>query len=121
MKTGISRKSEIFYCFPKSSSYTFINKYPDYIIRFRNTSIDEFVKNQQDSLEKCAEFICDGGELVYMVNTLDHRETKDIVSRFLQMHPSFTLVKESQILPDKTSGCFLYYAVLKLENNNAED
>ena len=121
MKTGISRKSELFYCFPKSSSYTFINKYPDYIIRFRNTSIDWFVKNQETALERCSEFICDGGELIYMVNTLNHRETKDIVSRFLQMHPSFKMVKENQILPDKTSGGFLYYAILKLENHHAED
>lgn len=83
--------------------------------------IDQFVINQQEALEKCAEFICDGGELIYVVNTLDHRETKDIVYRFLQMHTSFTLVKEKQILPEKTSGSFLYYAVLKLENKSVED
>ena len=121
MKTGISRQCELFYCFPSSSSFAFINKYPDYIVRFRNTSIDAFVKNQQEALEKCSNFICDGGELVYIVNTLNHRETKDIVSRFIQMHPEFALVKENQILPDKTSGSFLYYAVLKLEKKDAED
>lgn len=121
MKTGISRKTELFYCYPKSSSYAYISKYPDYIIRFRNTSIDEFVANQKKALENCAEFICDGGELVYIVNTLNHRETKDVVQAFLQSHPSFKLKKEEQILQDKNLNSFLYYAVLKLENTHAED
>ena len=121
MKTGISRKQEAFYCFPKSSSYTYINMYPDYIVRFRNTQIDQFVLNQQRALDNCAEFICDGGELIYIVNTLNHRETHDVVNRFLQTHPSFKLVKENQFVPEKNYGSFLYYAVLKLEANHVED
>lgn len=119
MKTGISRKQEVFYCFPKSSSYTFINVYPDYIVRFRNTNIDQYILNQQQALENCAEFICDGGELIYLVNTLDQRETKEVVNRFLQMHESFKLVKEAQFVPEKNYGSFLYYAVLRLESKNA--
>lgn len=118
MKTGISRRTELFYCFPKSSSYTLINKYPDYIVRFRNTSIDEFVNNQKKALNNCAEFICDGGELIYLVNTLNYRETKGIIDSFLQSHPSFKLIKVNQIIPDKTSSTFLYYAVLRSEMKN---
>lgn len=121
MKTGISRDSELFYCYPKSSSYSCINKYPDYIVRFRNTQIDGLVDNQKNALEKCSEFICDGGELVYIVNTLNKRETKDVIEAFLQSHPSFKLVKDEQFYPDQYSSSFLYYAVLKLEKNHGEN
>ena len=121
MKTGISRKSELFYCFPKSSSYALINKYPDYVVRFRNTLIDGFIENQKKALHNCAEFICDGGELVYIVNTLNQRETKEVVDAFLQSHQSFVLVKDEQIIPDKKNNLFLYWAILKLEKKNVED
>lgn len=121
MKTGISRQSELFYCFPKSSSYSFINKYPDYIVRFRNTMIDGFIENQKKALDLCSQFICDGGELVYVVNTLDQKETRDVVNAFLASHPSFVLIKDNQIIPDKKYNSFLYYAVLKLEKKNVED
>ena len=121
MKTGISRQTELFYCYPKSSSFAYINKYPDYIVRFRNTSIDAFVANQKKALNDCAEFICNHGELIYIVNTLNRRETSDVIEAFLQSHPSFVLLKQSQIVPDKNNNSFLYYAVLKLENKDAED
>ncbi len=121
MKTGISRKTELFYCYPRSSSYALINKYPDYIVRFRNTSIDAFVENQKKALHDCSEFICDGGDLVYIVNTLNHKETKGVVEAFLQSHPSFILVKDEQIIPDKRLNSFLYCAVLRLKKKNVED
>lgn len=121
MLTGISRKQELFYCYPKSSSYSYINAYPDYIVRFRNTQIDSFVKEQQIALENCSQLVCDDGELIYMVNTLNHRETSDIVSSFLKKHPEYKLVKEKQILPENGSASFLYYAVLKLEAHTNGD
>ncbi len=113
MKTGISRDVELFYCFPKSSSYSFINKYPDYIVRFRNNQIDALVENQKKSIELCSEFVCDGGELIYLVNTLDERETKQVIHSFLDKHPEFEIVREKQFLPEEKCGGFLYAACLK--------
>ena len=121
MKTGISRKQELFYCFPESSSYSFINVYPDYIVRFRSNIIDGFVNKQKDALEKCSNFVCDGGSLIYLVDTMDYRETKEVTQCFLSSHPEFSLVKEKQMIPEKNHGSFLYYAILKLENQDGEN
>lgn len=113
MKTGISRDQELIYCYPKSSSFSLINVYPDYIVRFRNPIIDEYIKNQLQALENCSEFVCENGKLIYIVNTLNKRETSEIIGKFLQSHKNFELVKEKQFIPEKNYGSFLYFAILK--------
>lgn len=114
-KTGISHKQDIFYVHPKSSSFDKIRVYPDYLIHFKQHDIDTFIKEQKSSLETSSKFVNDGGLLIYVVDTLNLKETTAIIDDFLVNHEEFELVEDRQIFPFDEEDITLYYAVMKLK------
>ena len=118
MKTGISRPTEVVYCNPKSSSFGKINSKPDYLVHLRMSELQKMVKMQKEAIENCAQFVCNDGVLIYIVDTINKNETINVVANFISKHPEFSIIEEEQLYPQSANGSTLYYAVLKLEKND---
>ena len=117
-KTGISHKQDVFYVFPKSSSFDKIRVYPDYLIHFKQQYIDSFIAEQKSSLETSSKFVNDGGLLIYLVDTLNIKETTAIINDFLAKHEEFELVEDKQLFPFNEEDIALYYAVLRMREKS---
>ncbi len=82
------------------SGFGTLRRHPD--IRWNKTS-DQLrsLSNLQDRLlENAAPHIKPGGVLVYSTCTIEPRENEEIINRFLQNFPMFTLEQASEFLPD---------------------
>lgn len=117
-QTGISHGQELVTIFPTSSSLTRIQTYPDYLLHFKRESFDELIKKQKEVLSDLAKFVLPGGTLIYMVDTLNKKESSSIVTNFLLDNTSFSLVEELQLFPFEKENSTLYYAVMKKADND---
>ena len=111
--TCISRPVHNFIVMPESSNFAQIRVNPDYLIHFKSEEFDSLLAAQKDALEEAGQLIEDGGNLTYMVTTLNHKEGRAQVINFLNNHPEFKMVEDRQIFPFDKLDCTLYYAVLK--------
>lgn len=73
-----------------------IRKKPD--IKYSNERVPEEI--QYKILENAAEYLKNGGELVYSTCSIEKRENEDIVERFLAEHKEFETVDFYNLLPD---------------------
>lgn len=112
-KAGISLKQDFILVNPISSSFNKIRVYPDYLLHFKNNNLDEFIKNQKSILNDLSNHVSEGGVMLYFVDTLNKKETTQVIADFLQNHSNFELVEEKQLLPFLKEDCIGYFAVLK--------
>ena len=57
------------------------------------------------------------GQIIYIVDTLNKKESVDVVSTFLKEHSNFELIEEKQCFPFDKYDTAMYYAVLKAKGN----
>lgn len=91
-------KADRVLCDAPCSGLGVIAKKPD--IRYKN--MDDIVRLpeiQYDVLCGAAEYVKEGGVLVYSTCTLNKRENEDVASRFIAEHPQFVLERDV-LLPD---------------------
>jgi len=76
--------------------------------RLQKTDIDQLVGIQKDILQQAAPCVKPGGRLVYSTCSIDPEENSELVTRFVEEHPEFTLAESKQLLPfeDGTDGAF---------------
>ncbi len=117
-QTGISHPQELVFVYPTSSSFSRIQMYPDYLLHFKKDSFDELIKKQKEVLYDLSKFVLPGGTLIYMVDTLNKKESSSIVTNFLLDNTSFSLVEELQLFPFENGNSTLYYAVMKKADND---
>ena len=113
----ISDKQDLVVVYPKSSSFDKISKYPDYLIHFKQNSLDELIKNQREALRGMASLLSDDGKLLYIVDTLDRKESLSIVNEFLSSHKDFVLVEQNQIFPHNSLDGAFYYALIEKKHD----
>ncbi len=114
----ISEKQDLVVVFPKSSSFDKISKYPDYLLHFKQDSLDELIANQKEVLKGMSTLVAEEGKLVYIVDTLNRKESVSIINDFITNNKDFTLVSHEQIFPhNKLDGAF-YYAILEKKEND---
>ncbi len=117
LSAHISEKQDLVVVFPASSSFDKISKYPDYLFQFKQDSFDLLIKNQKEVLKGMSTLVAPGGKLVYIVDTLNRKESLSIINEFLSAHKDFSLVEANQIFPfSKLKGTF-YYAILEKQND----
>lgn len=108
----ISNKQDLVVVFPASSSFDKIAKYPDYLIQFKQDSFDTLIQNQKESLKGMSSLLAPGGKLLYIVDTLNRKESLSVIHEFLNSAPDFELVESNQIFPfSKLKGSF-YFALM---------
>ena len=111
--TCLSKKVHTLICMPKSTTFDFLRSTPDYFLRVKQEQLDEIIATELASLEECANFVEEGGELVYMIPTLSRKESNNLVANFLVKHKDFQLVEERQFFPFEIYDSCLYFARLK--------
>lgn len=111
--TCLSSKYDTVFLFPENSCFEYLRITPDYFLHFKQSSLDELIKNQLSALEECDQFVEDGGQIVYCLPTISYKETRGLISSFLTKHKNYSLVDEKQLLPFDELDSILYYAIIK--------
>ncbi len=95
------------------SKFDLIRSLPDFFIHFRQSNLDALIAKQVFGLEECSQMVMPGGRLCYAVNTINNKESHQLILDFLVRHPDFTLENERQYLPFDQFNMALYFAVLR--------
>lgn len=113
LESLISKKQDLVMLFASSSEFEKFRTSPDYQIIFDQSKLDGYIASELQDLENVAPYVADKGTLVYLVRTLGHKETDEIIATFLEKHEDFELVEEKQYLPYQAENSLFYYAILK--------
>lgn len=105
---------------PNSSRLDLIRTYPDYLIHFDTQNFDTLIRNQRETLTNLAPFVKEGGMLLYIVTTINKKESRSIINQFLSQNPHFVLVEQKQLFPFDRFDSSLYYAILKHQKKESE-
>ena len=116
--TCLSEKVHTMFVLPKNTNFAELRKAPDYFNRLDQSALDGYLVNQLEALNNASSFIENNGNLIYMVPTMDKKETIQIVEKFLKQHPEFVLVEQKQFLPFDKYDSTLYFAILRNEGLN---
>ena len=87
--------------------------FPDYILNFSQSSIDDLIKEQIDGLNELAKYVEVNGKLVYCVPTIDIKETEVQVMKFLESNKNFVKEYAELFFPYEKDNSMYYYAILK--------
>lgn len=117
-QTGISNKQNLIVVNPISSSFEKIRMYPDYLLHFKREEFDGIIAHQKEVLNDMSTFVNNGGTILYIVDTMNKKETVDVVNGFIAEHPDFSIVEQRQIFPFEKEDASLYYAVMKMKDND---
>lgn len=116
--TCMSDKVNNFFVAPKNTEFAEFRKSPDYFNRVDQSVLDGYLSNQKAALISASDFVEDGGNLIYLVPTMDKKETVQIIDDFLKEKEDFTLVEQKQFLPFDKYDSTLFIAILRKENPN---
>lgn len=93
-------------------------KKPD--LRYKTEAeIARLPKIQAAILQNAAEYLKEGGKLVYSTCTLHQAENEDVVHAFLRQNPDFTLHEMQTIFPTMRGNDGFFFAVLTRAANTA--
>ena len=115
----ISKKVHTFIVLARSTAFDLLRSTPDYFLKVKKENLDSILEEEALTLEESSKMVEEGGTLVYMVPTLNRKESTTLVGNFLFKHPEFEMVEDKQCYPFESLDCCLYYAVLK-NNGNAK-
>ena len=83
-------------------------------IRYKDLeSIDRLPEVQYDILCASVGYLKPGGRLLYSTCTINSRENEEIVARFIEEHPSFTLVEQRTFFPTRQNDGFFAAVIEK--------
>lgn len=90
-----------------------IRKKPDIKWSRKQEDIDELCEIQEKILNTCANYLKDGGRLVYSTCTILEKENNKQVEKFLEKHIEFKLIEELKLYPHINGTDGFYIAVLE--------
>lgn len=111
--TILSQPSHTIIVVPENSELDLLRKYPDCYFRLSSNKIDESLIRQKETLTSFAPFVEEGGELIYIVPTLNDKEGRRQIASFLSEYPDFVLTKQKQFFPFDKYSTSLFYAILR--------
>ena len=80
---------------------------PDALWRFNENDLKATVKLQREILDKAAELIAPGGQIVYSTCSIESDENRIQIDNFLSANKNFSLVKQQLLLPEAShDGAF---------------
>lgn len=116
--TCISKPVHTFFLFPDSSKLALLKSTPDYFLRVSSDQLDGIIKSQELALQECAALVEDGGQLIYAIPTINKKESRRLIKRFIENNPTFSLVTDKQFFPFSEYEESLFFAILKKEESN---
>jgi len=84
---------------PCSNTGVFRHK-ADALWRFTKANLDNILKIQTEILEKAAEFVVPGGQIVYSTCSIEYDENQSQIEKFLEENKNFKLLKQKLLLPN---------------------
>ncbi|MBE6141847.1 MAG: hypothetical protein E7175_03315 [Erysipelotrichaceae bacterium] len=106
----ISEKVDYFFVLARNSNFDLLRTNADYFLRFSRDELDSIMNEQRYTLDEAATLMNEGGQLIYMVPTLNKKETKQIINEFLLTHREYSLLEERQFFPFEEENSTLYVA-----------
>ncbi len=106
LNSELVAKADRVLCDVPCSGWGIIRRKPD--IKLSHTDLDELYDIQIRILENGAEYVKQGGCLVYSTCTLNRKENEDTISRFLGKHKGFKKAYEKTFYPH-IDGCDGFY------------
>ncbi len=113
MIAHLNFKQDMIFYVPKSTNFQKFYYCPEYLVNFDQKDIDLLINDQKEGLKEIAEFTAQNGILVYVVETIDKKETSDVINDFLANASDFELINSEFIFPKNEIKVFGYYAILK--------
>jgi 16S rRNA (cytosine967-C5)-methyltransferase len=99
------------------TKFDLIRSLPDFLIHFKQDSIDLLIKEQKETLKEASQFVDKGGLLFYGVNTMNNKEGKTLITEFIEENPNFSIALEKQYFPFDKFNSALYIAALRRHND----
>lgn len=87
-----------------------LGRKPDLKYKMTQDTQRELVKLQREILSVSAEYVKQGGKLIYSTCTIHKEENEDNAAWFARQFPEFRLQRERQTLPGRDSGDGFYIA-----------
>ncbi len=105
----VSEKVDYFFVLARNSNFDLLRTNADYFLRFSRDELDSIMNEQRYTLDEAASLMNEGGQLVYIIPTLNKKESKQIISEFLLTHRDFSLLEERQFFPfeELNSTCYV--------------
>ena len=113
--TCLSEKAHHFFVIPQSTNFSEFRKSPDYFNRIEQDKLDEIIQNQKEALLDAADYVEDGGNLIYLIPTMNKKESLQVVEHFLNNRQDFKLVEQTQFLPFDKFDSTLFVAIFAKE------
>ncbi len=87
-------------------------------IKYKNTAdFANLPEIQLKILQTSANYVDDGGRILYSTCTLNCAENENVITKFLDNNQNFELVSKQYILPSQTGGDGFFAAVIKRKQN----
>lgn len=120
LEASISRPQDLVVVLPPSTEFDSIRENPDFFVHLKTEQLDEIIAKQKAILEGIDPYVAEDGTLIYMVLTMNKKESRFLVGDFLRTHENYKLEKEEQIFPFNALDTTIYFAVLKKESKLAK-
>ena len=110
--TCISKPVHTFIVMPQSSNLTLLKNDPDYFLKFKQDQLDSIIESELLSLVEASNLVEENGQLIYIIETMNKKESLNVINTFLNEHKDFTLLKHHQYFSFERDESTLYYAIL---------
>lgn len=117
IESCLSEPVDIFFLLARNTNFENFNRMPDYFLRCKNQKLDSLINEQRYSLEEAYNSLNTGGQLIYMVPTLNKKETNLLIKDFLLIHRDMSLVEEKHYMPYEECESMMYYAKMIKTNH----
>ena len=118
LETCLSQPVKTLLVLPENTNFRSFMNHCDYFLHCKQEMIDEYLAKQNAALEDAAPLVIEGGQLIYMVNTINKKETMTMVMNFLKNHPEYELESHKQFLPFDHYQTCMYYAIMRKKTND---
>lgn len=118
MIARLFEKQDLLMLFSKSTNIKKFYDCPEYRVFINPLDIDLLINEQRTALKELSRHVIEDGYLIYAVNTINKKETVNIISAFLKNNEEFKLIKEELLLANKEYPSLGYYAIMKRNSND---
>ena len=118
IESCISEPVDVFFLLARNTNFENFNRMPDYFLQCKNQKLDPLINEQIYSLDEAHGCLNVGGQLLYMVPTLNKKETTLLIKDFLLRHQDMSLIEERHYLPFEEGESLMYYVKMLKTNKN---
>lgn len=99
MIARLNFKQDLIFYVPKSTNFEKFYYCVEYPVNFNQKDIDKLIKEQKEGIKEISSYVAENGMLVYAAETIDKKETSNIINDFLETNDDFELVTSEFVKP----------------------